>query len=115
MARACCRPAGTRPTSTTATSSSRMRLGGGMHASARIAILGAGPAGVSLAWHLHQLQLGAVELFDAGDEVGGQSFTRLVDGVPVELGTCYLTEGYRIVRDIGAEVADDAVPLGQVA
>jgi hypothetical protein len=70
----------------------------------RIAILGAGPAGISLASQLAPLRHLQVEIFDGADAVGGQSFTRMIDGVSVELGTCYLTDGYRIVKDLASEV-----------
>ncbi len=70
----------------------------------RIAILGAGPAGISLAAQLRPIEDLEIEIFDGADTVGGQSVTREVDGVAVELGTCYLTLGYRIVEDLAAEV-----------
>ena len=58
--------------------------------------MGAGPSGLTLAWYLHMLGIRSVHLFEAGEDVGGQSVTVDVGGVPVELGTCYLTTGYRI-------------------
>src|SRR5688572_5919003 len=70
----------------------------------RIAIVGAGPAGLSLAWHLHVLGIEGVELFEGDDDVGGQSRTYDVDGFQVELGTCYLTLGYRMILEAAASV-----------
>lgn len=32
--------------------------------------------------------------------MGGQSHTEVVDGIPIEMGTCYLADGYVIVREI---------------
>lgn len=66
----------------------------------RVAIVGAGPAGLSMAWHLRTLGLRNVELFDAAAEIGGQSVTVNVGGISVDLGTCYLNDGYFITRDI---------------
>ena len=66
----------------------------------RIAIVGAGPAGLSLAWYLSQLGFTSVELFDSAAEPGGQSHTVDVDGTPIEMGTCYLSDGYIIAREI---------------
>lgn len=66
----------------------------------RIAIVGAGPSGLSLSWYLSQLGFASVELYDASDHVGGQSITLHPGGVPVELGTCYMADGYVIEREI---------------
>lgn len=76
-----------------------------------MAIIGAGPAGVTLAAQLRPLSHLSVELFEASGEVGGQSQTYIVDDVKVELGTAYLTAGYRIVRDLAAEVGCPAEVL----
>lgn len=70
----------------------------------RIAIVGAGPSGLSLAWYLARLGCRAVEIFEASDDVGGQSHTVIVDGIPVELGTCYMADGYVIAREIARTV-----------
>lgn len=66
----------------------------------RLAIIGAGPAGLSLAWYLHQLGFRSVEILEASDRIGGQSWTVDVGGVPVEMGTCYMADGYVIAREI---------------
>lgn len=68
----------------------------------RIAIVGAGPSGLSLAWYLFQLGFRHVTIYDAAEAAGGQSQTRDIDGLPVELGTCYLTDGYVIAREMAA-------------
>lgn len=65
-----------------------------------IAIVGGGPAGISLAWHLSWLGFDDVTILESSDALGGQSLTIDVDGVPVELGTCYLSAGYRMARDL---------------
>jgi hypothetical protein len=70
----------------------------------RIAIIGTGPSGLTLAYFLERLGLKSVHLFEAQDELGGQSITRNVDGFPVEMGTVYLTNGYVRVKRIAKEV-----------
>lgn len=70
----------------------------------RIGIVGAGPAGLTMAWFLRRLGFESVEIFEAADRIGGQSHTIDVGGVPVELGTVYLADGYVVAR----EVADAA-------
>jgi len=74
----------------------------------RIAIVGAGPAGLTLAYFLRRLGLRAVHLFEARDEVGGQSVTHAVDGIPVEIGTADLAQrgmlAKRIARELGCAV-----------
>ena len=77
----------------------------------RIAIIGAGPAGLTFAYWLGRLGLRAVQIFEASDEVGGQSVTRSVDGFAVELGTAYLAPGSRLAKRIAAEVGCPAEPL----
>jgi len=66
----------------------------------RLAIIGAGPAGLTIAWYLSRLGFASVELYDAADQIGGQSITLHPGDVPVELGTCYLADGYVIEREI---------------
>lgn len=71
----------------------------------RIAIIGAGPAGVSLAAQLRPLSHLKVDLFEASGDVGGQSDPHIVVGVKVELGTAYLTSGYRTMKDLARKSA----------
>jgi hypothetical protein len=83
----------------------------------RIAIVGAGPAGLHVASRLKHLGFTKITLFEKTDRVGGKSLTiyrnaagqpceqELVDGtmdtsdcVAHEMGTCYLHNGYHHVR-----------------
>ncbi len=77
----------------------------------RVAIVGAGPSGLTLAYYLKALGLKSVEFFEAQHEVGGQSVTIDVDDVPVELGTVYLTDGYVLARHVAASVGCPAKVL----
>lgn len=77
----------------------------------RIAIIGTGPSGLTLAYFLKQLGLKSVQLFEAQDQLGGQSITNDVDGFPVEMGTVYLTHGYVRAKRIAEEVGCPAKVL----
>ncbi len=77
----------------------------------RVAIIGAGPSGLTLGYCLKVLGLKSVEFFDAQSDVGGQSVTVNVEGVPVELGTVYLTDGYVLARKIAKSVGCPAEVL----
>ncbi len=70
----------------------------------RVAIIGAGPSGLTIAYFLKTLGLRSVQFFEALNDVGGQSVTVDVDGVPVEMGTVYLTDGYILAKDIARSV-----------
>ncbi len=70
----------------------------------RVAIIGAGPSGLTLGYYLQALGVKSVKFFEAQKEVGGQSVTKDVEGVPVELGTVYLTNGYILARKIARSV-----------
>ena len=72
--------------------------------SLRIAIIGTGPSGLTLAYYLKKLGLESVHFFEARDEIGGQSLTQEIDGYPVEMGTVYLTSGYILAKQIAREV-----------
>ncbi len=76
----------------------------------RIAIIGAGPSGLTLAYYLKTLGL-QVHLFEAQEEVGGQSLTHDIDGFPVEMGTVYLTDGYIRAKHIAKKVGCPAKTL----
>ncbi len=70
----------------------------------RVAIIGAGPSGLTLAYYLKALGMKSVHFFEAQDQVGGQSVTNDVGGHPVEMGTVYLTDGYVLARKIAKSV-----------
>jgi len=77
----------------------------------RIAIVGTGPSGLTLAYFLRRLGLQSVQLFEAQDHLGGQSITNDVDGFPIEMGTVYLTSGYILAKRIAGEVGCPAKVL----
>ncbi len=77
----------------------------------RVAIIGAGPSGLTLAYYLKALGLKSVSFYEAQDTVGGQSVTPDVGGIPVEMGTVYLTDGYILARKIAKSVGCPAKVL----
>ncbi len=81
----------------------------------RVAIIGAGPSGLTIGYYLKALGLKSVKFFEAQSEVGGQSVTKDVEGVPVELGTVYLTDGYILARKIAKSVGCPAKVLPEAS
>ncbi|MDP2313275.1 MAG: FAD-dependent oxidoreductase [Pseudomonadota bacterium] len=63
-----------------------------------IGIVGAGPAGLSLARILTDRGFRDVTVLERSERVGGKSLTIQHEGVGHEVGTCYFTEGYTQVR-----------------
>lgn len=70
-----------------------------------IGIVGAGPAGVTLAYELYNQGFRDITIVDKASDVGGQSTTRFIDGHKSELATCYLSIGYRktmkLIKSVG--------------
>lgn len=64
----------------------------------RLAIIGAGPAGLSLARFLNGRGGIAVTVFEAKGQVGGKSWTFREGDAVCEMGTCYATRADRHVR-----------------
>jgi phytoene dehydrogenase-like protein len=64
----------------------------------RIGIIGAGPGGLSLARLLTDRKIADVTVLERDPQVGGKALTLTVDGLGHEMGTCYLTTGYRTVQ-----------------
>lgn len=76
----------------------------------RIAVVGAGPAGLSAAWYLRAAGYGDVTVLEATDRVGGKCFTYESDGRPIELGAFTVSPAYeqtmKIARDVGAPLVE---------
>lgn len=66
--------------------------------SPRIGIVGAGPGGLSLARLLTERGYADVTVLERADRVGGKSLTVHHQGLAHELGTCYVTLGYVVVK-----------------
>ena len=63
--------------------------------SARIAIVGAGPAGLSTAWFLAREGYTDVTVLEKLGQVGGLCKSLTVDGMSYDLGANYLTWAYQ--------------------
>jgi glycine/D-amino acid oxidase-like deaminating enzyme len=78
-----------------------------------VAIVGGGPAGLSLAKLLQDARLANVTVFEGDERLGGKSFTVRHSGATHEMGTCYSTFAHRLtnrwMRDMGMRQS----PLGQ--
>ncbi len=64
-----------------------------------IAIVGAGPGGLSLARLLTDRGFANITLIERARAVGGKNFTYHHEGIGHELGACYTTWGYTITRE----------------
>src|SRR5690349_15606211 len=64
----------------------------------RIIILGAGPAGIHIARELKRLGYSNVKILEQNNRVGGKSKSVVVDNVPYEMGTCFLSTSYTEVH-----------------
>lgn len=72
----------------------------------RIAIIGAGPSGIHMAYKLKEAGYRNVTIFEKTNYIGGKSDTRYHRRVPHEMGTVYAqpdyTEIYRLVKEFDA-------------
>ncbi|MEL6661640.1 MAG: FAD-dependent oxidoreductase [Pseudomonadota bacterium] len=64
----------------------------------KIAVIGGGPAGLSVARFLNETRKVDVTVFEAASQLGGKSFTFSENGVVCEMGTCYATRNDIHVR-----------------
>ncbi len=71
---------------------------------ARIAIVGAGPAGLGTAWFLRQHGFKRVTVFEERGRVGGLCNTLTEDYRSFDLGANYITASYRETRKLAREV-----------
>jgi hypothetical protein len=79
---------------------------GGERPDPRIAIVGAGPAGLTAAWTLKKHGYSKVVVFEKADRVGGKCFTFEHEGRAIDLAAHEMLAGYtdvmRIADDVGA-------------
>ncbi|CAE8621922.1 unnamed protein product [Polarella glacialis] len=73
-----------------------------------VVIIGGGPAGVHMASQLAKRGYTNVTLLEASAELGGKSRTTIdKDGLPHDMGTCYLSNRYGPIRELLAEYDPD--------
>ena len=79
----------------------------------RVGIVGAGPAGIHMAYLLKKKGFTNVEVLESSDRVGGKSYTFTHRGVPHEMGTAYLTPDYEknIIDLVNKYVPGDLIDL----
>lgn len=85
----------------------------GLAASARIAVVGAGLAGLTAAWRLRQAGH-SVEVFEASTRLGGRCYTArgvFADGQIAERGGEFIDTGHKAIRALAAELG---LPLDDV-
>lgn len=70
-----------------------------MTKTARVAVIGAGMAGLSAVHHLARAGI-ATTVYEAGDEVGGRTRTTHRDGYTMDLGAITLSPAYRNTLDL---------------
>jgi len=71
---------------------------------AKIAVVGGGPGGASIARLLDDRGFHNVKVFEASDRVGGKSKRYEANGENHELGTCFLTGKYECIQEWGKMV-----------
>lgn len=79
----------------------------GIEKNSRIAIIGAGPAGLSTAWFLGKQGFRNVTVLEKLGRVGGLCKSLTIDGMSYDLGANYITWAYtetrRIAKEVGAK------------
>lgn len=79
----------------------------------QIAIIGAGPGGLSAAKLLSEAGIRDIAIFEADARVGGKSFTVHYGGSPLEMGTCYATFDHALTNRWMREVGIHQTRLGK--
>lgn len=80
----------------------------------RIGIIGAGPAGLSVAHFLKQRGYKNLTVFEENAQVGGKCISKTVDGKSFDLGANYVTSNYKIVRTLAHQLKADLYTEGNV-
>ena len=78
------------------------RLAGGPARGSRVAVIGAGPAGVHISYLLRRVGCRVV-IYERSSRIGGKSLTVLHRGAWHDLGTCYLSQDFDAVQQLLTE------------
>lgn len=68
--------------------------------SSKIAIIGAGAAGLSAAWFLQQKGYRHIKIFEKSDRVGGKCFSPSYRGKTAEMGAAFIAPSYKATQSI---------------
>ncbi|MBT6179622.1 MAG: NAD(P)-binding protein [Deltaproteobacteria bacterium] len=80
----------------------------------RIAIIGAGPAGLTAAWQLKARGYNSVKIFEKNKRVGGKCCTPTIDGRNYELGAVIVgPTTYRVVNQLIKEFGLSCTPINK--
>eukprot|EP00111_Clytia_hemisphaerica_P004410 TCONS_00012610-protein len=78
----------------------------------KIAIVGAGPAGIHMALLLKEKGFANIEILEKSDRIGGKSNSIQDRGTVHELGTVYLSKDYQMIKDLSEKyVPGDTSPF----
>ncbi len=83
----------------------------GARAQPRIAVIGAGAAGLTAAHTLRQLGYVNVTVYERAAEPGGKVLTYRTLGSPIELGAVFTTERCETTLELAREVGAPIVPM----
>lgn len=75
-----------------------------MNLNSRIAVVGAGPGGLSAAWYLREAGFENTTVLERSGRVGGLARSITVDHRTFDLGANLITLSYRQVKDVAAQV-----------
>lgn len=70
----------------------------------RVAVIGAGPAGMTTAWTLRKQGYHDVTVFEKNDTVGGKCFTKMAGDFAIDVGAHEMLAGYTDVMEIADEL-----------
>jgi len=81
----------------------------------KIAVIGAGPAGIHMASLLKKRGYDNVTILEKTNRIGGKSYTIHKDRVPYEMGTCFLHNGYHRIKHLAKSygLREDIHPEGR--
>ena len=78
----------------------------------KIAIVGAGPSGIHMAYLLKEKGFKNIKVLERGSQIGGKSKTISYRGAAQELGTCYVSPDYTdVIKLINKFAPDSLVPF----
>ncbi len=68
----------------------------------RIAIVGAGPAGLTAAHTLREVGYRNIEIFEASNDAGGKALSFVHDGRTHEMGAVWVSNGYDLIHRLAS-------------